>query len=109
MGISAAGKAMLDRAGEAADFLRSLANEHRLAILCALEGGAQSVGDLAELLGLSQPNVSQHLSRLKAQGLVKAKREGTTIYYSAGSGAAGAIVQVLKAEFCAAAPVACKA
>ncbi|HEV8390453.1 MAG TPA: metalloregulator ArsR/SmtB family transcription factor, partial [Dongiaceae bacterium] len=68
-------------AAEAAGFLRLMANENRLAILCALGEGARSVGDLADLTGASQPNVSQHLAKLKSLQLVAARREGTTILY----------------------------
>lgn len=91
---------LLAKAAAAAEFLRSLAQEHRLAILCALDEGPRNVGELAALLGLAQPNVSQHLARLKAQGLVVATRSGTTLHYRATSGTARAIVAALQAEFC---------
>ena len=88
-------------AAEAAAFLRTMASEHRLAILCALGEGACSVGDLAELLGASQPNVSQHLAKLKALRLVAAQREGTTIRYSLASKDAAAIIAILHRRYCA--------
>ena len=72
-------------AAQAASFLRTMANEHRLAILCALGEGVRSVGELADLVGASQPNVSQHLAKLKALQLVEARRDGTTIRYSLAS------------------------
>jgi ArsR family transcriptional regulator, virulence genes transcriptional regulator len=98
--LSAAEREMLAQAGKAAEFLRSLASEHRLAILCVLQDGPRPVGAIADILGLTQPNISQHLARLKGQGLVEARRVGTTIYYSAGGGPGGAIVKVLKKAFC---------
>jgi ArsR family transcriptional regulator len=88
-------------AAEAAAFLRTMASEHRLAILCALGEGACSVGELAELLGASQPNVSQHLAKLKALRLVAAQREGTTIRYSLASKDAAAIIAILHRRYCA--------
>lgn len=91
---------LLVKAGAAADFLRSLAHEHRLAILCALEAGPRNVGDLVELLGLAQPKVSQHLAKLRVQGLVVARRRGTSIEYRATSETARRIVAALQAEFC---------
>lgn len=94
----------LAQAGAAADFLRSLAHEHRLAILCTLEDGPLSVGDIAAQLGLAQPKVSQHLMRLRVQGLVAATRAGTTLHYRATSETARAIATVLKAAFCPPAP-----
>lgn len=97
-------QALLAKAGEAAEFLRSLAHEHRLAILCALEGGPLSVGELAAELDLAQPKVSQHLMRLRAQGLVAATRDGTTLHYRVTSATARAIAALLKAAFCPPAP-----
>ena len=91
---------MLAKAGAAAAFLRSLAHEHRLAILGALEAGPRTVGALAAELGLAQPKVSQHLGKLRDRGLVAATRYGTSIEYRAVSGTAQSIVAVLQAEFC---------
>jgi len=90
----------LAKAGEAAAFLRSLAHEHRLAILCVLEDGPLNVGEIALALDLAQPKVSQHLMRLRAEGLVTTERAGTTIHYSVTSEPARAIAAVLKAAFC---------
>jgi len=87
-------------AGRAAEFLRLLANENRLALLCALEGGEMSVGDLAAELDTSQPNVSQHLAKLRALELVAARREGTSILYSLASRDAAAIIAVLQRRYC---------
>jgi DNA-binding transcriptional ArsR family regulator len=88
-------------ASQAVEFLRTMANEHRLAILCALGEGARSVGELADLLGASQPNVSQHLAKLKALQLVEARRNGTTIRYSLASKDAAAIIAILHRRYCA--------
>ena len=65
-----------------AAFLKALSNEGRLAMLFHLEAGHKSVSELEDLLSLRQPVVSQHLARLRLEGLVKARREGKTIYYS---------------------------
>jgi DNA-binding transcriptional ArsR family regulator len=103
------GKALLPdlsaSAAQAAEFLRLMANENRLAILCALGEGARSVGDLAEVLGASQPNVSQHLAKLKSLQLVAARREGTTILYSLASKDAAAIIAILHRRYCGDRPV----
>jgi DNA-binding transcriptional ArsR family regulator len=88
-------------AAQAAEFLRLMANEVRLGILCALGEGARSVGELVDMLGASQPNVSQHLAKLKSLQLVKARREGTTIRYSLASRDAAAIIAVLHRRYCA--------
>lgn len=68
-------------AAHAAAVLKLLANEQRLLILCWLSAGELAVGQLVELCGQSQSSVSQHLGRLREGGLVKARRDGTTIYH----------------------------
>jgi ArsR family transcriptional regulator len=84
----------------AAAFLQSISHEHRLMILCTLIEGERSVGDLAATLGVSQPNVSQHLFRLKSQHLVSARREGQVIYYRLASPDVEPIIAHLHAMFC---------
>lgn len=92
------------RAGAAAAeaFLKALANRHRLLLLCSLVEGEASVGELAQRLEISQPNVSQHLAKMRALGLVVARREGTTIYYGIGDAAVAPIVEALYRKFCTA-------
>ena len=58
-----------------------LSDPVRLRILHALRAGDTSVGELAELTGTSQPNVSKHLSLLRAEGLVERSREGGRVHY----------------------------
>jgi DNA-binding transcriptional ArsR family regulator len=65
-----------------AQILRTLAQPRRLMILDHLHAGEKSVGELVELLGLPQANVSQHLASLRTQELVATRREGNTIFYS---------------------------
>jgi DNA-binding transcriptional ArsR family regulator len=65
-----------------AQVLKCLAQPRRLMILDYLRAGEKSVGELAQLLGLPQPNVSQHLAALRAQDIVATRREGNTIFYS---------------------------
>jgi len=70
------------KASEASDFLKAIANQHRLMILCELSKGERSVMPMQTILGLSQSALSQHLARLRADNLVKTRRESQTIYYS---------------------------
>lgn len=65
----------------AADLLRVLANERRLQVLCALRPGELSVGQIADHVGLSQSALSQHLARLRQDGVVATRRQGQTIFY----------------------------
>ena len=62
--------------------LKALSNERRLMIVCVLFKGEQSVGALEDMIGLSQSALSQHLARLRRDGLVKTRRDAQTIYYS---------------------------
>ena len=68
-----------------AEICKTLAQPKRLMIVNELRAGRKSVGQLASSLGLSQPNVSQHLSKLRKRGIVETRREGTTVYYSLAS------------------------
>jgi DNA-binding transcriptional ArsR family regulator len=96
----AAAELMEQGAEQAAALLRSLANKHRLMILCALAEGECSVGELVARLAIRQPNASQHLARLKAEGLVAARRDGTTIHYRLASPEVTPIIEQLHASFC---------
>lgn len=94
---------MQERAGEAAGLLRQLANERRLLLLCHLmQEGELPVGRLAELLGLSQPALSQHLARLREDGLLATRREGTTIFYRIADPRVAELIGMLHRLFCAA-------
>ncbi len=65
-----------------AGFFRALASPIRVRLLELLRGGEATVGDLQQKLGLDSSNVSQHLSILRANSLVTARRDGTRIWYS---------------------------
>ena len=73
---------MQTNACAAAAFLKILANDWRLMILCELLKGERCVGALEEIVSLSQSGLSQHLARLRRSHLVKTRRESQTIYYS---------------------------
>lgn len=92
---------MAEAARNAAGLLKMLANEHRLMILCQLADGSKSVGELADLIGLGQSPLSQHLARLRQEGLVTTRRAGQSIFYSLSSEAAAQIIHVLYNIFCA--------
>jgi len=92
---------MAVQAAEATRLLRLLANERRLLLLCLLIAeGEASVGLLAERVGLSQPALSQHLAKLRADGLVATRRSGTTIHYRIGDPRVARLVGTLHAMFC---------
>ncbi len=91
---------MADSAREASEFLKALAHESRLMILCNLLDGEKSVGELEAFLSLRQSTVSQQLARLRLEGLVAARRDGKTIYYSIADDKARIVIGILYNAFC---------
>ena len=89
-----------ESAADAADFLKALANESRLLILCNLAEGEKSVGELQELIDLSQSALSQHLAVLRRDGLVQTRKSAQTVYYCLASDATQAIMATLYEYFC---------
>ena len=92
-------------AEQASELLKSLANRHRLLILCQLVDGERSVGDLATFLKTRDSTVSQHLALLRKDGLVQARREAQTIYYSIASCPAQQVLETLFAIYCSPTPI----
>ena len=92
---------MTEAAERASELLKSLANRHRLLIVCQLIDGERSVGDLASFLGVRDSTVSQHLALLRKDDIVAARRDGQTIWYSIASHPARAVIETLYRIFCA--------
>lgn len=92
---------MQQGAARAAALLRVVGNEHRLLVLCLLiERGEASVGTLLEQVELSQSALSQHLARMRDEGLVAFRRDAQTLYYRIADPAVEQLVAALKAIFC---------
>lgn len=92
---------MQQSARNASDLLKALGNEHRLMILCQLVERERSVGELVALIGIEQSPLSQHLARLRRDGLVATRREAQTIFYSVASAEVRELIGVLYEMFCA--------
>ena len=92
---------MLSAADEATTLLKALANRRRLVIVCQLLEKERSVGELAALLKARDSTVSQHLAILRKDGLVAARRDAQTIWYSIASEAAREVVAALYRAYCA--------
>ncbi len=86
--------------GIATALLKALSNEKRLLIVCALYKSERSVGELEEIVDLSQSALSQHLARLRRDGLVKTRREAQTIYYSLDDAATSEVLRCLYDIYC---------
>ena len=98
---AAALKMLAKQAGAAARLLKLLGNEKRLLILCFLAArGEMTVGELVEVVKLSQSALSQHLARLRADGLVTFRRTSQTLHYSVADKKALRVLQVLKDIYC---------
>ena len=93
-------KQLAQKAKRAAEFLKALAHQNRLMILCILSQGEKSVSELEGMLSLRQPTVSQQLARLRADGLVATRRDGKTIFYSLASEEARVVVGAVYEMFC---------
>jgi DNA-binding transcriptional ArsR family regulator len=91
---------MRQSAETASVLLAALGNEHRLLILCQLAGGERRVAELQPLTGLSQSSLSQHLARLRRDGLVGTRRERQAIYYSLASPEAARVIETLYQLYC---------
>ncbi len=91
---------MLENAKRASNFLKALAHESRLIILCILADGEKSVSELEHELSLRQPTVSQQLARLRADGLVSTRRDGKIIYYRLASDEARIVIGAIYDVFC---------
>lgn len=92
---------MAENAKQATDFMKAMAHESRLMILCYLSSGEKSVMELEQLLALRQPTVSQQLARLRLERLITARRDGKTIYYSIADDRALKMMEVVYGMFCA--------
>ena len=91
---------MMKNARRASDFLKALAHENRLLLLCLLSERERSVTELEELLSLRRTTVSQQLARLRLDGIVTTRRDGKTIYYSLADADALKFVKVIYEMFC---------
>jgi DNA-binding transcriptional ArsR family regulator len=98
----AIGIADLERkASEAAQLLKLLANENRLLILCRLVLARElSVNGLADVVGISQSALSQHLAKMRAEGLLATRRDAQTIYYRIADPNAARLLALLKSIYC---------
>ncbi|MEO1292849.1 MAG: metalloregulator ArsR/SmtB family transcription factor [Pseudomonadota bacterium] len=91
---------MMDNARDATAFMKALAHEGRLMILCHLAHGERSVTELEELLSSRQAAVSQQLARLRLEGLVDYRREGKAIIYRLSDERARRMLETVYDLFC---------
>lgn len=88
-------EALNHRAAAAARLMKLFASEQRLRMLCRLGEGEASVNELAHYSGLAQSATSQHLAKLRAEGVVAVRRDAQTIYYRLSDPAAVRMIEAL--------------
>ncbi|WP_071797319.1 ArsR/SmtB family transcription factor [Natronohydrobacter thiooxidans] len=92
---------MLAQAQAASAFLKAMAHEGRLMILCHLSSGEKSVTELEQLLQSRQAAVSQQLARLRLEGIVSCRRDGKTMFYALQDPKAARLIALVYDMFCA--------
>lgn len=92
--------AMAERAEQATELLRAMAHPQRLRVLCLLVEGERSVGEINRDIELSQSALSQHLARLREEGLVQTRKEAQTVFYSLVPGPALEVIRTLHDVYC---------
>ena len=99
--LSALTEDSVNATDQAARFLKSLAHRDRLKVVCVLLDNELSVAAIEAQVGASQSAISQHLGRLKDEGIVARRREGRKILYSIADPTARSLIEVLYVRFCA--------
>ncbi len=91
---------MRENAGQAAALMKLLSHPHRMMILCELKQGECSVTELSQKIDIPQSPLSQHLARMRHEGVVSSRREAQTVYYSLLGEEVGAVVALLYELYC---------
>jgi ArsR family transcriptional regulator, virulence genes transcriptional regulator len=92
--------AMVKRCEETSRTLKLLAHPQRLQMLCHLSGGEKSVGQLERLCGASQSRISQFLARMRGEGLVACRRDGSFVLYRIHDERVRKLIAALREVFC---------
>lgn len=100
MDIKMAMDEMQERALEVSEFMKCFSSPHRLLIMCQLVQGERNVSELIEATGLAQTSMSQHLGKLKDQGLIDFRRDHRTLYYSITDPNALRVMEALYEMYC---------
>jgi len=91
---------MQENATRASELMKLLGHPHRLMILCELNQGERSVGELSESIGINQSPLSQHLARMRHEGVVTSRREAQTVFYSLSGEEVSSIIGLLYDLYC---------
>ncbi len=90
-----------NKAADIATLLKAMGNERRLVILCELvANGEMSVGAMVKSIGLGQSALSQHLAKMREEGIVATRREGQTIWYRIAEPRVEELMAILHQLYC---------
>jgi len=91
---------MIDNAARASDLMKLLGHPHRLMLLCELNQGECSVGELSRRIDISQSLVSQHLARMRHEGVVASRRDAQSVLYSLNGSEISQVIGLLYELYC---------
>jgi len=91
---------MVDRAADAADFLKCFTHPSRLMVACALVDGERSVRDLEDTLGIRQPGLSQQIAELREAGLIAGRKDGKSMFYRLADERVAEFISLMYRMFC---------
>lgn len=92
---------MEEQAKKIAELLKTLANEHRLLILCALMKGPMTVGEIHEFTpNITASALSQHLNQLRTAGILESRKQGMNVVYKIEDQRVIALIETIKSNYC---------
>ena len=91
---------VMENAKNVSNYLKGMAHEVRLVAICCIGEGEKTVQELEEIIGTTQSNVSQHLSKLREKGILQTRKEGNLVYYSVTDKKTLELIRVLNACKC---------
>lgn len=92
--------ALLKKSNELSLLFGSLAHPVRLRVLCSLSEGEKTVTELTDFCGISQPAMSQFLARMREEGIVRSRKDGTRVFYSITDAQVGRLLAAVRAIYC---------
>lgn len=94
-------ESVLDRCEEVSALLKALSHPVRLKVLCHVMEDEKTVNELTDFCGISQSAMSQFLTRMKTEGVLQSRREGTFIYHGLADPKLKKLLKAIKEIYCA--------
>lgn len=91
---------LLEKCDEVSSLMKSLSHPVRLKVLCQVMDGERTVGELTDFCEISQSAMSQFLGRMKDEGLLDSRREGTSVYYRIVDPRLGKLLKAVRELYC---------